>query len=91
MTTKVIVTTISRLWLLAVSVSVTLTVDRPFILNQAFGSCKAESTNPLPQLVVVGPMVVSSVLITITCIYLRYRIIKSNRFFHSVKRNAVEE
>ena len=31
------------------------------------------------------------VLITLTSIYLRYRIIKSNNFFHSVKRNAAQE
>jgi len=91
MTTKVIVTTISCLWLLALSVSVTVTVNSPTILYQAFGICKPESINPLLHLVAVGIMVVSSVLITITCIYLRYRIIKSNRFFHSVKRNAIEE
>jgi len=70
MTTKVIVTIISCLWLLAVFVPVTLTVGRPTKFHPAFGICTLESRSPVLQLVFTGPMVVSGVIITITCIYL---------------------
>ena len=57
----------------------------------SLGACRLETINPLFQLILAGPVFISAVLITITCIYLRYRIIKSNKFFHSVKRSAAEE
>jgi len=70
MTTKVIATTISCLWLLVVFVPVTSTVNRPTKFHPAFGICTLESRSPVLQLVFTGPMVVSGVIITITCIYL---------------------
>ena len=91
MTTKVIATTICSLWLLSIFASTVLLVNRPTRYFPSFGICKPESTNPLLQLFLIGPMIMSAVLITFTSIYLRYRIIKSNKFFHSVKRSAAEE
>ena len=38
-----------------------------------------------------GTQVTSIVIITRTCIYLRYKIIQSNQFFKSVKRDTVEK
>ena len=90
-TTKVIATIISSLWLLSMFVSTILLVNRPTRYFPPLGACKPESTNVLLRLFLVGPMIVSIVLITVTSIYLRHRIIKSNKFFHSVKRSATEE
>ena len=42
-------------------------------------------------LINVGIMVTSIIIITGTCIYLRYKIIHSKRFFKSVKRSSAEE
>ena len=42
-------------------------------------------------LVITGTHVTSMAVITGICIYLRYKIIHSKRFFKSIKRNAAEE
>ena len=91
MSTRVIATIISSLWLLALFVSLVTLVDRRTDYFPSVGSCKPRDPNPLLHVFFLGPMTLSFVIITITSIYLRYRIIKSNRFFHSVKRSAAEE
>ena len=91
MTTKTITTTICSLWLLSIFASTVSVVNRPMIYIQSLGTCTLKNANPLIQLFLIGPMIMSAVLITFTSIYLRYRIIKSNKFFHSVKRSAAEE
>ena len=91
MTTKVIAITISSLWLLSILVSTVSVVNQPTRYFPLLGACRLESTSPLFQFFLTGLMIISAVLITITSIYLRYRIIKSNKFFHSVKRSAAEE
>ena len=42
-------------------------------------------------LVITGTHVTSMTVITGICIYLRYKIVHSKRFFKSIKRNAAEE
>ena len=42
-------------------------------------------------LINVGTKVTSTTIITGTCIYLRYKIIHSKRFFNSVKKSTAEE
>ena len=91
MTTKVIAITISSLWLLSIFVPTVSVVNQPTRYFPSLGTCRLENTSPLLRLFLTAPMIISVVLITITSIYLRYRIIKSNKFFHSVKRSAAKE
>ena len=92
MTTKVIAITISSLWLLSIFVSTVSVVNQPpTTYIPSLGACRIESTSPLFHFILAGLVFISAVLNTITSIYLRYRIIKSNKFFHSVKRSAAEE
>ena len=91
MTTKVITTIISSLWLLALLVGLVTIVNRPTEYFPSLGSCKPRDSNSPLHVFFLGPMVISFVIISITSIYLRYRIIKSNRFFNSIKRSAAEE
>ena len=90
MNTKTIIAIISCLWLFILLVSYISRVDN-FELILAFGECQPKQTSRLTGLVTVASLITSIVIITTTSIYLRYRIIKSNRFFHSVKRSAAEE
>ena len=55
------------------------------------GGCKQNQENILQLLILLLCFIIPIVLITITSIYLRYRIIKSNNFFHSVKRSAAQQ
>ena len=92
MRTKVIAITISSLWLLSIFVPTISVVNHtPTTYIPSLGACRPNSINPLFQFFLAGPVFISTVLITITCVYLRYRIIKSNKVFHSVKRSAAEE
>ena len=90
MNTKTVVAIISSLWLSVLLVSYISKVDH-FELVLAFGECQPKRTSRLTSLVTIGTMIISIVVITTTSIYLRHRIIKSNRFVHSVKRSAAEE
>lgn len=90
-TTKAIIITIIGLWMVAISMSYFLVYDQPFEYISSMGICKPKQINILYQLILLGSFFMPVLPITITSIYLRYRIIKSNRFFHSVKRNAAQE
>lgn len=90
-TTKAIIVTIIGLWMVAISMSYFLVYDQPFEYISSLGICKPKQINILYQLILLGSFFMPVLPITITSIYLRYRIIKSNRFFHSVKRNAAQE
>ena len=90
MNTKTVITIISSLWLFIPTITYISKVDH-FELILQFGECQPKQMSRLTSLVTVGTLITSIVVITTTSIYLRYRIIKSNRFFHSVKRSAAEE
>ena len=90
-TTKAIMTTIIILWMVAIVVTTFLYINEPFEYIPSLGACKRKRTN-IPQIfIILLSLFIPIVLITITSIYLRYRIIKSNNFFHSVKRSAAQE
>ena len=62
------------------------------ILVPQHGLCLPKGgSNPLFILIAIGTLVVSIFIITGTSIYLRYKIIHSNRFYKSMKRSAAEE
>ena len=90
-TNKAIMTTIITLWMVAIVVTTFLYINEPFEYIPSLGACKRKRTN-IPQfLIILLSLFTPIVLITITSIYLRYRIIKSNNFFHSVKRSAAQQ
>lgn len=90
MNLKIVFAILSCLWLLVLLISFISRVNH-FDIVPALGECDPKHTSPLTPLVTVGSLFTSIVVITTTSVYLHYKIIKSNRFFHSVKRNAVEE
>ena len=91
MTNKVIAIVISSLWLFLLFVSLISLVNQPMDYFPSLGSCKPRIISSVLLSILIGSMIISIILITATSIYLRYRIIKSNKFFHSVKRSAAEE
>ena len=90
-TTKRIMTTIITLWMVIIVITVSAYINEPFDYIPSVGVCKRKQTNILQLLIFLFTLFISIALITITSIYLRYRIIKSNNFFHSVKRNAAQQ
>ena len=90
-TTKRILTTIITLWIVAIVVTTFLYIKEPFEYIPSVGVCKRKQTNIVHLLILLFTLFISIVFITVTSIYLRYRIIKSNNFFHSVKRSAAQE
>ena len=90
-TTTAIITTMITSWMVAIFMSYFLVVNQPFEYIPSLGICKPKQINIPYQLILVGCFFMPVLPIAITSIYLRYRIIKSNNFFHSVKRSAAQE
>ena len=90
-TTKAITITIITLWILAIAISIFLYIE-PYAFDYipSLGTCKQNQLNIPALLIFLLCFITPIVLITITSIYLRYRIIKLNNFFHNVKRNAAQ-
>ena len=90
-TAKAIMITIITLWIVAIVISVSLYINEPALdYIPSLGVCQPTQTNIPGLLILLLCFLIPIVLITITSIYLRQRIIKSNNFFHSVKRNAAQ-
>ena len=91
--TKTIMATIISLWMVSIiATSITTYFNGPnaFEYIPSLGICKPKQTN-IPQLLILLLYFFMPILfVTITSIYLRQRIIKSNNFFHSVKFNVVQ-
>ena len=91
-TTKRVTWTIASLWLLAMAFGIFSVVSQDHNLIPERGMCIAkDDNNPLFVVIVMGTLVISIGIITGTSIYLRYKIIQSNRFFQSVKRTVAEK
>ena len=91
-TTKGIIITIITLWMVAIVVSISLFIE-PYAFDYipSVGICRRSQFNIPAMMIVLLCFLIPILLITLTSIYLRYRIIKSNNFFYSVKRNAAQE
>ena len=90
-TTKIIMTTIITLWMVIILIITLAYINEPYEYIPSVGVCKRKQRNIGQILILLFTLFTSIVLITITSIYLRYRIIKSNNFFHSVKRSAAQQ
>ena len=91
-TTKRVGWTVANLWLVALAFGIFRVVSQDHYLIPDRGICTPKGdNNPLLSMFIMGTLVVSIGIITGTCIYLRYKIIHSNRFFQSVKRTIAEE
>ena len=91
-TTKAVMNTIIILWMVAIVATTFVVINgEPFTYIPSLGSCKPSQISIQRMLVMLGCFFVPIVLIITTSIYLRYKIIKSNNFFHSVKRNAAQQ
>ena len=90
-TTKAVMTTIITLWMITIVSATIICIDQPFEYVPSVGGCKPSQTSIPLLMILLLCYVMPIALITITSIYLHHRIIKSKNFFHSVKRNAVQE
>ena len=90
-TTKAIKATIITLWMVAIVISISLYINVPLYYIPSLGVCRSTQINLTGVLILSLCFFTPIVLITTTSIYLRQRIIKSNNFFHSVKRNAAQQ
>ena len=90
-TTKAIMTTIITLWVLAIVATTFIYINEQFEYTPSAGICTRKQRNIPLLLILLLCFITPIVLITITSIYLRYRIIKSNNFFHSVKRSVAQQ
>ena len=91
-TTRRIAVIISSLWMLSLSAGILALVDQDYMPNAESGMCLEQGPGfPLLFLLVLSTQLTGIVIITITCIYLRYKIIHSKRFFNSVKKSTAEQ
>ena len=90
-TTKAIMITIITLWMVAIATATIQCINQSFEYIPSVSGCKPTQTNIPFSLILLLCYFIPIVLITITSIYLHYRIIKSKNFFHSVKKNAAQE
>ena len=89
MTAKVVTAIIGFLWVAVLSMSMVL-VNQPINIIPSLGTCRLVKITLVPLLIWIIPILTSMLLITGTSIYLRYKIIKSNRFFHGIHRTAAD-
>ena len=90
-TTKVIIATTITLWIAAIVIGPLIYINEPFDYIPSVGACKLRQTSIPVLLILLLSLFIPIMLITITSIYLRQRIIKSKKFFHSVKRTAAQQ
>ena len=92
-TTNAIMPTIVILWIVVIVTSISLYINEPYAYEYipSLGVCIPKEPNIPQLLILLLCFLIPIVLITITSIYLRYRIIKSKNFFHSVKRSVTQE
>ena len=85
MTTKVKKIIASFIWLFTISMSVHVVIGMSAETIPALAACSAPKRSFSQLLPIVMPMALSIIIIATTSIYLRYRIIKSNRFFTALR------
>ena len=90
-TTKAIIATTITLWIAAIVIGPLIYINKPFDYIPSVGTCKLRQTSIPVTLILLLSLFIPIMLITITSIYLRQRIIKSKNFFHSVKRTAAQQ
>ena len=90
-TTKAIIANTITLWIAAIVIGPLICISTPLDYIPSVGTCKPRQTSIPGLLISLLSLFIPIMLITITSIYLRQRIIKSNNFFHSVKRTAAQQ
>ena len=90
-TTKAIIATIITLWITAIMTGSLTYINKQFDYIPSVGTCKPGQTNIPISLIILLSLFIPIMLIIITSIYLHQRIIKSKKFFHSVKRTAAQQ
>ena len=83
--------TIAGSWLLSLGFGLLKGAGEDYIILPQHGVCIPRRTDPSVFLIVIATLITSMCVITVTSIYLRHKIIHSNQFFNSVKRNGTEE
>ena len=83
--------TIAGFWLLSLGFGLLKGAGEDYIILPQHGVCIPRRTDPSVFLIVIATLITSMCVITGTSIYLRHKIIHSNQFFNSVKRNGTEE
>lgn len=90
-TNKLVVITISTLWLVAVCLTVVIVTGNTLVYVPPLGDCISTSSNHLLlRIATAGPQLITVLVIIVTSIYFRYKIYKSNKFFKRAYTNTVE-
>ncbi|XP_065887412.1 melatonin receptor type 1A-like [Dysidea avara] len=90
MTKKRIIAMIIMLWVFAVLVTVGIAANYRLVFVPSLAACAVTNTHPVLLLFFVVPEVMSFVLILFASAYLRYKIIKSNRFIDGIQRSSAD-
>ena len=89
MTKKKITAMIIVLWLFAVFAAVVFAVNYHLVFVPSLAACAITVAADVPLIsIIVAPEKISFGLLVFVSVYLRYKIIKSNRFIHGVQRNV---
>ena len=88
MTKKRIIVMIVWLWVFAVVISVVAATSYRVSYVPSLAACAIVDIHPVSIVIFCVPEVLCFVLLLLASAYLRYKIIKSNQFFHGIQRNT---
>jgi len=92
MTTKAVTIALSSFWLFTLFISFfTSAIDESRMYVPSIGGCLGVDNSLLRGLTLAVPLVLSALLTVATSVYFYYKIVKSERFFHSIHRNNEEK
>jgi len=91
LTTKRIVAMLAVLWLLGIGLSIIISLKSDLLYIPSLGICTFYEQSMVSLVAIVVPVFVSSSLVGISSLYLRHKMIRSNRFIHDIRRSAAEE
>ena len=91
LTTKRIVTLLTILWLLAVGFSFVISLRSDLLYIPSLGICTIYEHSVASLMATVMPVFASTLLLGVSSLYLRQKMIRSNRFIHGIRRSAAEE
>ena len=91
LTTKRIVAILTILWLLGIGLSIIISLKSDVVYIPSLGICSFYEQSVVSAVAIVIPVFVSSSLVGVSSLYLRHKIIRSNRFIHDIRRSPAEE
>ena len=91
LTTKRITVLLTILWLLGIGLSLIISLKSDLLYIPSLGVCTFYEHSMVSLVAIVAPVFVSASLVGISSLYLRHKMIRSNRFIHGIRRSVAEE